>query len=60
MHESKRSGCIGIKGTHRKHQMNNHMECNECNNNPIEPVGKFSFGQIHSEENGHNCNTNFI
>lgn len=45
----------GSKWTHRKHQMNDHMECNECNNDPVEPRFEFGFCQFHSKENRHNC-----
>lgn len=35
--------------------MDDHMECNECDQNPIEPLRQFSFGQFDGEEYGDNC-----
>lgn len=44
----------GLTLTHRKDQMNDHMECHESNENPIKPAGQFGFCQFYSKENCYN------
>lgn len=41
--------------TYGEYQMNQHMEHNEANQDPIHPLWQFSLGQLDRKENGHNC-----
>lgn len=40
--------------TYGEYQMNQHMEHNKANQDPIHPLWQFSLGQFNRKENGHN------